>query len=414
MTAVIQNLKQSINRNVETIMPQEDQKQKFTEALNKYLDALRKNEHKSEEFQKGIFRDFLRTVITDKQINTSERIDLAIYNGRSSDSSVGVVVEYKKLDNKSEMMSLDDLNAKAFREMVAYYLRERIVNHNLEVKKGIVTNGYEFFIIDSNELEKHFYKNKKLVENFKKFERHQLASSKTEFLFDEVVAPAIDKALDKRIRIGYFNINASLKKGTNEFKKSDITRLYRLFSTENLLNEMVFADSNSLNKNFYNELLYIMGLQESKKGGNKIIDRLKAKDRQDASLVENTIEQLDIRGVPENKRFDIAVQLVVIWINRILFLKLLESSLVSFHKSDQDKGASYKFLNYKNLHSFDDINELFFLVMAKQVNERKERIQNKYPNVPYMNSSLFEQTRLELSRDGLPISELKEKMKLFY
>lgn len=37
MTAVIQNLKQSINRNVETIMPQEDQKQKFTEALNKYL-----------------------------------------------------------------------------------------------------------------------------------------------------------------------------------------------------------------------------------------------------------------------------------------------------------------------------------------------------------------------------------------
>lgn len=414
MTAVIQNLKQSINRNVETIMPQEDQKQKFTEALNKYLDALRKNEHKSEEFQKGIFRDFLRTVITDKQINTSERIDLAIYNGRSSDSSVGVVVEYKKLDNKSEMMSLDDLNAKAFREMVAYYLRERIVNHNLEVKKGIVTNGYEFFIIDSNELEKHFYKNKKLVENFKKFERHQLASSKTEFLFDEVVAPAIDKALDKRIRIGYFNINASLKKGTNEFKKSDITRLYRLFSTENLLNEMVFADSNSLNKNFYNELLYIMGLQESKKGGNKIIDRLKAKDRQDASLVENTIEQLDIRGVPENKRFDIAVQLVVVWINRILFLKLLESSLVSFHKSDQDKGASYKFLNYKNLHSFDDINELFFLVMAKQVNERKERIQNKYPNVPYMNSSLFEQTRLELSRDGLPISELKEgKIEVF-
>ena len=57
MTAVIQNLKQSINRNVETIMPQEDQKQKFTEALNKYLDALRKNEHKSEEFQKGIFRE---------------------------------------------------------------------------------------------------------------------------------------------------------------------------------------------------------------------------------------------------------------------------------------------------------------------------------------------------------------------
>lgn len=408
MTAVIQNLKQSINRNVETIMPQEDQKVMFTEALNSYLNTLRKNEHESEEFQKGIFRDFLSTVITDKQINTSERIDLAIYNGQSSDSSVGVVIEYKKLDNQSEMMDLKNLNAKAFREIVAYYLRERIINHNLEVKKGIITNGYEFFIIDSNELEKHFYKNKKLIENFKKFEKHQLASNKTNFLFDEVIAPAIDRALNRKIKISYFNINDSLKKGTNEFKKQDITRLYRFFSTENLLNEMVFVDSNSLNKNFYNELLYIMGLQENKKSGNKVIDRLKEKDRQDASLVENAIEQLDIRNVSENKRFDIAVQLVVIWINRILFLKLLESSLVSFHKSDKDNGASYKFLDYKNLHTFDDINELFFLVMAKKVNERKERVKNKYPKVPYMNSSLFEQTNLELSREGLPISELKE------
>lgn len=78
MTAVIQNLKQSINRNVEAIMPLEDQKVRFTEALNSYLNTLRKNEHESEEFQKGVFRDFLRTAITDKQINTSEKIDLAI------------------------------------------------------------------------------------------------------------------------------------------------------------------------------------------------------------------------------------------------------------------------------------------------------------------------------------------------
>lgn len=408
MTAIILNLKQSINRNVETIMPQEEQKAIFTEALNNYLSALRKNEHESEEFQKGVFRDFLKTVISDKQVNTSGKIDLAIYNGQSSDSKVGVIVEYKKLDNRSEMMSLDNLNVKAFREMVAYYLRERIIGHNLEIKKGIVTNGYEFFIVDSNELEKHFYKNKKLVENFKKFERRQLSSDKTDFLFDEVVAPAIDKALDKKVKIGYFNINDSLKKGTKEFKKRNITSLYRFFSAENLLNETVFADSNSLNKNFYNELLYIMGLQESKKSNNKIIGRLAKKNRQDASLVENAIEQLDIKGVPETKRFDIAVQLVVIWIDRILFLKLLESSLVSFHKSNEDKGDSFKFLNYKNLHSFDDINELFFLVMAKQVSERKERVKNKYPDVPYMNSSLFEQTDLELSRDGFPISELKE------
>lgn len=401
--AVIQNLKQSINRNVEAIMPQEDQKEAFKNALETYFNKIKENEHESEEFQKGIFRNFLEKVIPDKQINTRGKIDLAIYNGKSTDSNVGVIVEYKKVDNTAEMMSLNNLNAKGFRELVAYYLRERVINKNIEVKKGIVTNGYQFFIIDSNELEKYFYKNKKLVDNFKKFERKQLSSIKTEFLFDEVVAPEIDKALDKKIKIGYFDLNDSIKKGSNEFKQQDITRLYRFFSVENLLNEMVFADSNSLNKNFYNELLYIMGLHEEKNSGNKVIARFKEGKRQDASLVENAIEQLDIKNVPESKQFDLAVQLVVVWINRILFLKLLESSLVSFNHSE-----SYKFLNYKKLHTFDDINELFFMVMAKKINERKERIKQKFPNVPYMNSSLFEQTELEVSREGFPISELRE------
>ena len=401
--ATIQNLKQTINRNVEAIMPQEDQKESFNQSLEKYFNDIKANEHESEEFQKGIFRDFLEKVIPDKQINTKGKIDLAIYNGKSSDSNVGVIVEYKKLDNTSEMMSKDNLNVKSFRELVAYYLRERIINKNIEVKKGIVTNGYQFFVIDSSELEKYFYKNKKLVENFKKFERRQLSSSKTDFLFDEVIAPEIDKALSKKIKIGYFDLRDSLQKETDKFKKREITRLYRFFSSENLLNEMVFADSNSLNKNFYNELLYIMGLQEEKKSGNKVISRLKENKRQDASLVENAIEQLDIKGVPEDKQFDLAVQLVVVWINRILFLKLLESSLISFNHSED-----YKFLNYEKLHSFDDINELFFLVMAKQLGERKDRIKDKFPTIPYMNSSLFEQTELELSREGFPISELRE------
>lgn len=402
--AVIQNLKQSINRNVEAIMPQDDQKEEFTNALEEYYQKIAENQEQTEEFQKGIFRDFLEKVIPNKFINTSERIDLAIYNGETSKSKVGVIVEYKRLlGNESEMMSKDHLNVKAFRELVAYYLRERIVNGNLEVKKGIVTNGYDFFVIDSNELEKYFYKNKKLVDLFNKFEARQLSSTKTDFLFDEVIAPAIDKALTKPIKIGYFDLRDSLKANSNEFKKQDITRLYRFFSTENLLNEMVFADSNSLNKNFYNELLYIMGLHEEKKSGNKVISRFKEGKRQDASLIENTIEQLDINDVPESQQFDIAMQLNVVWINRILFLKLLESSLVSFNHSDD-----YKFLNSKKITSFDDLNELFFLVMAKKVEDRRDRIKEKFPYVPYMNSSLFERTELESSKEGININGLRE------
>ena len=402
----IQNLKQCINRNVEAIMPQEDQREYFKNNISDYINKLTINEKQSEEFQKGIFRDFLEQIIPDKQINTSDRIDLAIYNGKTSDSFVGVIIEYKKLDNKSEMMSLDNLNAKGFRELVSYYLKERIINNNLEVKRGIVTNGYEFFVIDSRELEKHFIKDKKLVTNFKKFEKRQLSGTTTDFLYNEVVAPEIDKALDKSIKIGHFDLRDYLVNnggGTKQLKQNCVTQLYRFFSSENLLNEEIFSDSNSLNKNFYNELLYIMGLEEQKKSGNKVIGRLKENKRQYASLVENAIEQLDMKDIPEKERFDIAVQLVVVWINRILFLKLLESSLVSFNKS-----KDFKFLNYKKLHSFDDINDLFFAVMAKRLDERHPRIKEEYPNVPYMNSSLFEATDLENSSKGITINELRE------
>lgn len=402
--ATIQNLKQCINRNVEAIMPQDDQKAEFTKSLEKYYKKIKENKKETEEFQKGIFRDFLEEIIPNKFINTSGRIDLAIYNGETSKSNVGVIVEYKRLvGNESEMMSENNLNAKAFRELVAYYLRERIIYKNLEIKKGIVTNGYDFFVIDSNDLEKYFYKNKKLVDLFKKFEARQLSSTKTDFLFDEVIAPAIDIALTKPIKIGHFDLRDSLKSNSDKFKQQDITRLYRFFSVENLLNEMVFADSNSLNKNFYNELLYIMGLHEEKKNGNKLINRFEEGKRQDASLIENTIEQLDINDVPKSEQFDIAMQLNVVWINRILFLKLLESSLVSFNHSDD-----YKFLNSIKITSFDDLNELFFLVMAKKVEDRRERIKEKFPYVPYMNSSLFERTELEASSKGININELRE------
>lgn len=49
---VIQNLKQSINRNVEAIMPQDDQKEEFTNALEEYYQKIAENQEQTEEFQK--------------------------------------------------------------------------------------------------------------------------------------------------------------------------------------------------------------------------------------------------------------------------------------------------------------------------------------------------------------------------
>jgi len=53
------------------------------------------------------------------------------------------------------MVRPDCLNAKAFHELILYYMRERITNHNLEIKHLIATNIYEWFIFDVEVFEKN-------------------------------------------------------------------------------------------------------------------------------------------------------------------------------------------------------------------------------------------------------------------
>lgn len=77
-------------------MPQEDQEENFKENITEYITKLKSNEDQSEEFQKSIFRNFLKKVILDKQIHTSDRSDLETYNGKTNKNCVVVIIEYKK------------------------------------------------------------------------------------------------------------------------------------------------------------------------------------------------------------------------------------------------------------------------------------------------------------------------------
>lgn len=329
-------LKESMNRSVQAIMPLDEEKEVFNQKLVSYLTHLKDKEDESEEYQKNLLKGFLESVLPYNFINTSSRIDLAIYNGKDANSSLGILFECKSLTNKSEMMSTEKINSKALQEVVYYYLQERLFNKNLEIKKCIITNGLSWFVIEAKEFEKHFFKNKKLVDLVTKFRNNQLSSNKTDFLYSEVIAPEIDKAIEKGIVIAHFDLRQALvKSGKNiEIKKNNLTQLYRFFTAENLLNKEIFTDSNKLNKNFYDELLYLMGLEETKLGTSKIISRLKPTKRQRYSFVENIIDKLEMKDVPKERQEDIAIQLTVVWINRILFLKLLESQLVLFNKDE--------------------------------------------------------------------------------
>lgn len=372
--------------------------------LISYLETLQAKKTESEEYQKNLISDFLKALLQKNFINTSNRIDLAIYNGQGSTSSLGVIIEVKSLTNKSEMMTRENINAKALRETVAYYMGERF-SGNLEIKKAIITNGLSWFIIEAKELEKYFYNNKKLHDLYDKWQKGQLSSSKTDFLYSEVIAPEIDRAIDKGIAIAHFNlIDALASKNPMRLKKNNLTQLYRFFSSENLLNKEIFTDSNKLNKAFYDELLYIMGLEETKEGTSKVIKRLKPEKREYASLVESVISRLNQNDVPTEKQYDNAIQLAVVWVNRILFLKLLESQLVAFNNNEK-----FKFLTYDKIKSYGDLSDLFFGILAKRHEQRDPRLEEKFGNIPYLNSSLFEETDLERSHDGIAIDRLREE-----
>lgn len=404
------SLKQSMAKSVQTIMPQDEDKKLFEASLVEYIENLMVKSNESEEFQKNLLKSFLQSCLHKNFINTSKRIDLAIYNGMSPESSAGVLFEVKSLSNKAEMISTGRLNSKAFQEIVHYYLNERIIHNNLEVKKCIITNGLEWFVIESKEMEKHFVGNKSLMGLYNKWVNAQLSSQNTDFLYREVIAPAIDRAIGNELKLAHFDLRDALKQSAKiEIKTNNLTQLYRFFTAENLLNKEIFTDSNKLNKGFYDELLYLMGLEEAKVNNNKVIQRLPKNKRQIGSIVENIIDRLQMNDVMEEKHYDIAVQLSVIWINRILFLKLLESQLVAFNSDEK-----YKFLTKEMLPTFDDLYYLFFGVLAKKPHQRTDEMQSKFPFVPYLNSSLFEKSEVENSSNGMGIDSLREHQIEYY
>ena len=409
--------RKALNKAFLKIKPNRTGIELFKQNLILLLDSIKDKE--SEEFHKNLISDFLKNTYYSPNhfINTKGRNDLVIHIGKEAKSNVGVIIEAKSPSNKAEMLSQKNINSKALQEMVLYYLRERISNKNLDVKHLVVTNLNEWFIFDEHLFEKQFAQNKSFVKQFENFE----ASKKsTDVFYKEIAKPYIDTVLDK-LEYTYFDLASYDKILRNEDKLDDakLIVLYKLLSPEHLLKLSFANDSNSLDKNFYNELLHLIGLTETKEGGKKLIERPKAGQRNAGSLLENVINQLDsldkLSRLPnvkqygdthEERLFTVGLELCITWVNRILFLKLLEAQLISYHKGDK----SYAFLHKDLLHDYDNLNALFFMVLAKKPEERNDRVKTLFAKVPYLNSSLFEPTELE--HQTLFISGLEDDIQL--
>jgi hypothetical protein len=408
--------RKAINKAFLKIKPNRTEIESFKTNLIELLD--RTNDTESEEFHKNLVSDFLKDTYYKNNhfINTKGRNDLVIHNGNKAKSTVGVIIEAKKPTNKSEMLTKEKINVKAFQELVLYYLRERITQKNLEIKYLVATNINEWFIFDSNVFEKQFAQNKGLVKQFNDFENGRLAGKTTDFFYKEIAEPFIN-GLKNDIEFTFFDIREYEKPLRNDNPKDDnkLISLFKLLSPEHLLKLPFANDSNSLDKRFYGELLHIIGLVETKDKSKKLIERNKKGERNTGSFLENTIIQLDsldkinrldnpshFGATQEERLFNVGLELSITWINRILFLKLLEAQLKTYHKGDK----SYEFLSIDKIQNYDDLNSLFFQVLAKQQSERNEDVTELFAKVPYLNSSLFEPTGIE--HGTLFISNLRD------
>lgn len=385
----------------------------FKNNLGRLLNKI--NEQESEEHLKNLVSEFLKDTWYKElhEINTKDRKDLVIHSGKTSKDSVGAIFEIKKPGNKTEMMSESRPNAKAMHELILYYLRERIDSKNTDIKHLIVTNIYEWFIIDEAWFEKYIFRNNK----FKKdFESWKLSGKDTKFFYENLAKPFFD-SIEEAIPCTYFNLENYRDTIYNKNKKDDgkLIALYKILSPQHLLKQPFANDSNSLDTKFYTEFLHIIGLEEVKEGSKKLIKRKVKPDS--ASLIENAILKLRDRqslwNLPDSlsygetkdeQLFGVALELCITWINRILFLKLLEAQLFKYHKGNKE----YLFLNSNTIFDFDELSNLFFQVLAEKPSEREENLKTKFEKVPYLNSSLFERTILE--RQTIDIGNLDNRL----
>jgi adenine-specific DNA-methyltransferase len=417
-------VRQGINKAYLKVNVKQGDLNTFKDEATTYLNNLKQAQGESEEHFKGYLKDFLQDAFysnAEKLINTSDRIDLAIYSGKSKSTSVDVIIEAKRPDNKSEMISKDKLNQKAFQEALHYYFDER-EKGNDSIKQVVITNYTEFFIFDAQEIERLFYSKKKLVKTYKEWQNDGKVSGKTEFIygkFEEFIKNS--EGTLTGIYADLNNYKKQLSTTGDEDTDKKLIPLYKLFSPEHLTKKSFANDSNSLDKGFYNELLHILGLQEVKEGSKRLIQRLSEDDRNTGSLVENTIATLkydqhmnEVRDAKiqygdseDDQLFGVALELVITWVNRVLFLKLLEAQLLAYHKFDE----KFKFLVFEGIiDEYDELNKLFFRVLALKNNDRPESLQKRFGHIPYLNSSLFDSTTLE--KKTIQISGLDDKASL--
>ncbi|GAA8128903.1 class I SAM-dependent DNA methyltransferase [Helicobacter pylori] len=250
------------------------------------------------------------------------------------------------------------------------FFRRNRKRKNNSLKHAIICNAHEFFLFDCKDL--LFLKEDKRITDFHKdCAKKEGTDPKTKRFYSDL-EEYLKKDFEGELRYTHFNLS-------DDFKEFPL--IYQVLSQEVLLKQRKTLDANTLNKDFYEELLYILGLEEQNDKGKILIKPSHTKNSLSVALKEQ-YKNLDDEEV---------MALLIAWNNRILFLRLLESLLISFEHFEKP------FLTTENFKTFNALNTLFFEVLAKKNSERSlEKEDEILQKIPYLNSSLFDKTPLEL------------------
>ncbi|MCQ2638049.1 Eco57I restriction-modification methylase domain-containing protein [Helicobacter pylori] len=356
--------------------PTKETIENFKKEINSLLENAPRQD--DEEFQKNEINSFLKNVYS-YNCNTSKKVDSAIY----ADGEVQVLIEVKALNKKTEFpKDKENPLSKAFCQMVLYFLEEREKEKNNSLKHTIICNAHEFFLFDCKDL--LFLNDDKRIKKFYKNYAQKEGTDSSKPRFYEDLEQYLQKDFQGKLCYTYFNLSGDLK---------ELPLIYQVLSQEVLLKQKKTLDANTLNKDFYEELLYILGLEEQNEKGKILIK---------PSCTQNSLSAA-LKGSYNNLDDEEVMALLIAWNNRILFLRLLESLLISF------KHFENPFLTIENFKDFNALNTLFFEVLAKKNNERLKEIKEDkiLQKIPYLNSSLFDKTPLELK--GYEIKLLDNK-----
>ena len=428
MKIEIKSPKQAINRHFLAEKVHPETFDLFVEELDNYLyytERAKRVEETNENIQ-SYCRDFLsycfpNYVIDRKEYAEGFQADIQIVTEEKA--AVLMVIEM----DKKVAFSPERWNQPSFYRLLITFLFERIEYKNDSIKFLIINTVDCLYFFDAAEIGRLLALSDPLIDQFNSWRQNEMTEADTKKLYtflNQIIAKAAFDIPVVKLDMTTLPdlVDAYRQCSTEQNREAMIVRLlevYKLCSPTYLLKKENIQ-SNLFNEAFYYELLHILGLQEQQEGSRRIITRCTTP--QIGSLLENIYiklktedliydlpRQRDYGKTEEEQCFNVALSLTLTWLNRLLFLKILEAQLVNYNVDDTDK-YEFQFLHPSKIGEFDTLNTIFFEVMSVAEKDREKHIVKEYGRIPFLNSSLFEVTDLE--RYTLRISNIKDSTRL--